>query len=112
MSKRELKRLSVSQNVKEWAKTSKCKQKRQSASQNVKAWAETSKREPQRQSARRNVKVQAEISKHKLKCLSAEVQTEILSPSMFKDQNASWVVKMRVERSKRELNGQHVRWTV
>ena len=51
-------------------------------------------------------------SKLKLKCQSAKVQKEILNLSPFKGQNASWVVKMRVERSKRELNGQHVRWTV
>ena len=60
------------------------------------------------QDASWTVKVQAEVSNHKLKYQSADVRLENHSPSTFKGQNASWMFKTRVERWKRELNGQNM----
>ena len=64
------------------------------ASWNSETQAEMVKNELNRGNTCLNVKVWAKIVTAQVKmCWSAEVQTEILSPSTFKSENASWTVK-------------------
>ena len=115
---RKPKRQSASQNVKEWAKPSKCELKCQSASQKfksasqnkalvkiVKSRREKAKGELKRQSASQNIKVQAEVS-------STSWNVKVLKFKYIFTVQAHLKVKTWVEWSQRELIGQSAGWMV